>query len=571
MAKSSFLQRRHLIPQKLIPLGPFRGVRDVGDAGAQDPAFLQDCINGLFVDPVNGGAVEARPGFQLVTSSGLESNSAPQGFFGYTDFDAGTNTTRTFCIVGGKVYRQSGSNIWTDVTPAGITINSGAARVHAVPYNGGFIISDGANEPWIASDLTSTPITGTEIEINTAGSAWYAYGKPTVNGGKVFFIVADIAGTKHLSRIAWSEELDAATGYMQSGYTNFWDLIQAPSPAEKLLAIQGTNDGLYYFRNYSIGVVRGAVNADFTTASTHDGIATDVGIVEWAQDVCLARDFIWFIDSANRPCRLRLGSKTVEDLGQQLRHRIWQVRVAAGSGVSQITAPQIAYTADLNKVVMMFLTDSSVTANASKHLYVFDAVTGSYEGRWIPGLASQPASENPTAIRVYALAAVQRNENLSPDDGPATIIIGGANTSGTNGHIWHQTSQKKTYGSVGIFGDSAGAMHFSITPMLAPNDQTTEFHVDEIAIDAVPDSATMSIDYYTPRASSVGQLTMTGITGSDSIQSSHDHGRYVAGLNALGRWFRPVLHWNVAAGSTQYAFERAILKVRGLVASPRAK
>ena len=58
---------------------------------------------------------------------------------------------------------------------------------------------------------------------------------------------------------------------------------------------------------------------------------------------------------------------------------------------------------------------------------------------------------------------------------------------------------------------------------------------------------------------------MTGITGSDSIQSSHDHGVYRAGLLAMGRWFRCVLHWNVPASEGLiYAFERATLKVRGV-------
>ena len=544
-----------------VSSGAWRGVRDNADSGSQSPDFLQDCINGYFPAPEDGCAVYARPGFNKLTgSTGLESSSAVQCLFGVVVSFA----TYVFAIVNGKVYRQSGAQSWTDVTPVGPTISTTAPRIHALFYNDEVIISDGANRPWRASSLTATPIIGTNIQVNSSSQAWYSTIKPTIHGGKLFFAPHAINSVDTPGRLVWSEEADASIGYMQTGYTNFWDPTQTPTISDYIYAIQGTNDGLFYFRNFSIGVIRGAVNADFTTATTHDGIANSRGISFGATEVCFAENYVWFLDSSNRPCRIRVGSREIEEVWKQMRHRIRKIEQT--SGTQYVVHPQLAYAPDLGKIVGFFLQDSSASLFGSRNLYVFDAKTGSYEGRWLIGLQSQPATETPDAVRVRCLGAVQRWES-GADPRMLTLLVGGTRGDTTDeGHIWHQSTVR-----MDLIGDDSQQMHMSITTMLHPDEQNANIIVDLVALDTVPDTTTVSLDYYTPYGSRTG-LTATGTASADSIQSSFDHGvvRWGLGPNAQGRSFRAVFHKNVAAGSTPHAFERASYEVRVQRGSPNA-
>jgi hypothetical protein len=131
-----------------------------------------------------------------------------------------------------------------------------------------------------------------------------AYGKPTVYGAKLFFI-------KNTDRrtIVWSEEAAANTGYEAGGYTNVWVLGQTtPAP---LTAILGTNNGLYYFRQASIGVIRGVVSTDFTTSATHDSVSAAVGCpaLDGVAEDGVGR--LWFIDNRGQPWQLPVGGQPV--------------------------------------------------------------------------------------------------------------------------------------------------------------------------------------------------------------------------------------------------------------------
>lgn len=547
-----------VVPQQIVRLGPWKGVRDVGDAGMQDPAYLQEAVDCWFEDPASGGSVMARPGFQKITSSGLESGATIQGLFG---IQTAVDTVLLFAFVNGKLYRQSGATSWTDVSPSGITISSTQNQIHAIVYNGEMIVNDGINEPWRGTSLTSSPITGTEIEINTAGQAWIARGKPTVHGGKLFFIVDDINGTKYHSRIVWSEEGTAATGYLQDGYTNSWDLIQAPVASERIHALQGTDAGLYYFRQFSIGVIYGAVSSDFSTSATHDGVSSDVGIAATLSSpgitpgVLLAKNYIWFVDNARRPCRLRVGSNEVDPVWKQLRRRMLATR-QQDSDPDDIRFGnwQWAYSPDLDKVMGMFGAGSA-NNTAFGLVHVFDAATGNYEGRWAP-----PASNN------ARIGAAMRSTQMATAAGDATFIIGAS-----DGNIYHQVSYQMVGGDGACFADAGNPYSPNITTHLVPDDLVSEFRVDELIAEAFPDDGTLSLVHTTPRGSS-STLTATGLGGSDTIQSSHDHGVYRFGLNAYGHFFRAKLTWTtVETTATVYGFERIALKVRGYKATGVSK
>ena len=130
-------------------------------------------------------------------------------------------------------------------------------------------------------------------------AANFCYGRPTVRSAKLFFI-------RHLNRdtIVWSEEADATTGYDFGGFSNIWTLGQTGTAP--LYAILGTNDGLYYFRKQSIGVIRGEVNADFVTTSTHDALSQSIGLTgKTALDE--SNGAIWFTSAIGRPYILPFG------------------------------------------------------------------------------------------------------------------------------------------------------------------------------------------------------------------------------------------------------------------------
>lgn len=539
---------------KVLPLGSWKGVRDVGDADANDPAFLQDAINCYFPDPRNGAAVEARPGFTKATSAGLNSNAKINCLHSVPFM--------MFAVAGSKVYRSTNGSTWTDVTPVGPTIALNVP-VYAVTYNGEIIFTDGTNKPWRATNLASTPITGTNIEINSTASAWATRGAPTVYGGKLFFIVASIASTVYTTRMVWSEEADASLGYLQTGYTNNWDLIQTSQ--DTLTALCGTDNGLYYFRINSIGLITGAVNATFQTSSTHDSVSQKIGVFA-LKSVLLANGYLWWLSYEGLLHRVAVGSRNIENLSDQLRNRIRKIQATNTVFAQNTFGATTAYVPELHKVVVAgWMAESASGAYApSRNLYVFDADTGSYEGRWMIGLASQPASETPNVVQVGSPDAspgggvVYAGFDVFGTDlvGRVTLWVSGTDTAGNQGFIWRLTPK-----SIRVFGDDSAAMHMSITTMLAPNDQNVESRIQELAVDLVPDNVAVSLDYYTPRGSSLA-LTATGVANNDSIQSSHDHGRAVFGLNGLGRWFRAVLNWNVPSGSAPYAFERASVKVQ---------
>lgn len=550
------------VPQQIVRLGPWKGVRDVGD-GEQSPEFLQDAINGFFPDAQSGAHIPARSGFARMTASALTAGAGNNQVLCIHGITVAAGTHYLFVVQDTKVYRQSGATSWTDVTPAGISI-AGNVRVHAVNYDDEIIFSDGVNRPWRATNLGSTPITGTYIQVNTAADAWFARGQPTVYGGKLFFVVADIGGTKYPSRIVWSEELNASTGYLQNGYTNSWDLVQTGS--DKINAILGTNAALYYWRQYSIGAVFGAVSSDFSTASTHDAVSQEIGTLSSSMPI-VAKGYVWFLDADGNPHRFAVGSSQIDPIWKQLRQRIRKIKATAlDANGYLIDFCYIAYSNDLNKVVILFLRDSSASGDYSRNLYVFDADTGSYEGRWMPEVATQPANEVPNSLGVDCVVSAPIATAAGDYAGTSSLVIGGVITqSGTFGHVARQYLHKQQ-----TFGDNSAAMHQSVMTQLVPNSQTVELRATEIAVEAVPDDATLSIQYYTPRGASTA-LTPTGLGGADLIQSSHDKGIYRAGLNGLGRWFRWLFYWNVPSGTTQYAIDSASVKVQGYKASGVSK
>lgn len=277
--------------------GPFKGMRDSLDPASADPAkafLLQNCYP---LDSERNYAVVGRPGFQQAGSQLGGGSRVGQLVFQFTKL-AGTEITLS--IVGGKLYTFNwGTRVWTEsvtaanFATASITLDANA-NVYGVTFTDCVVFSDGVNVPWKwdgtagaagLTKLTSCPV---------------LYGQPVVYYAKLFGIKATERST-----FVWSEENDATIGYEAGGYNNAWELGQTDQ--EPLNVLVPTNAALYYFRSRSVGVIQGAVNDDFQTSGVHDSVSSVAG--SQSPGACVYYDGkIVFLDANFTPYVLTPGS-----------------------------------------------------------------------------------------------------------------------------------------------------------------------------------------------------------------------------------------------------------------------
>jgi len=222
--------------------------------------FLMNCRS---ADAIAGGPILSRT-TALVQGTASE---PPCCFFQFDTAAVVAITGRLLSGVGLQTYDWAGT--WTtrvtraQILAAGVTLPAAGVEVFTVVFNKTVVFSDGVNLLWTWDgtngggivSLTNCPV---------------AYGRPTVYYGKLFVIKNTERNT-----IDWSEENQANTGYEAGGFNNSWSLTQTGTAP--LVAIIGTNAGLYYFRGRSCGVIKGAVNPDFVTSGVHDAVSTTLG------------------------------------------------------------------------------------------------------------------------------------------------------------------------------------------------------------------------------------------------------------------------------------------------------
>lgn len=362
---------RALRPQT-FSAGPFRGVHEsTGSRFDTFARFADAIVNGYIPDPESGSEVVCRPGTIAGPRMGSAGVRIAQGTVIHVATDG---TVRSFAIVGGKVYRyNTGTSSFTDVSPlSGCTIST-TAKVYLVQFGDQILVNDNTNQPWIMSDLGGTNVDAVEIEIDSSGSAWTAFGKPTVYEAKAVWIAKVIDGTSYRNAIVHSEEGDAAVGYQQTGYDNLWEITQNDTDA--LQAIVGTNSGLYYFRTDTIGLITGPL--DQTTAST-DLIAKGIGTTSPAA-VTLIGDWIYFVDQSLRAHRLRIGDHDPKPLWMDMRRTL--DALAAGGSQSFVESSVEQHTsAEFWPTLNVWVVAAGATATTS--LWVFDTITGRFLGTW---------------------------------------------------------------------------------------------------------------------------------------------------------------------------------------------
>jgi hypothetical protein len=366
-----------------------KGVRDLDDPYSVPPNYLMRGRNLYLPDPGSGAGVRARPGFGLANADDplgtVDSGRIGQAVV-YATIEDGSRIN--FVCSGGKLYRVDPTfGIRVDVTPAAMPIDPGA-RVHMTPFSNRLCINDDLNPPWVASNLTATPVTGTVIVYSDPDVPWRAYGPGVVFDGSIVWLVRYRDTESRTARIAWSEPDDPLSGYFQTGPPAFdaeWDVIE--NSAETIYALNGENLALDYFRDTAIGYLSGSLGPDFRTDATKDAIDDAVG-TRSPQTIRSFGNYTWFADSLGRVHRFKRGGGLE---ASWLQHR--RVETLAPTGFMDATARSSCaeIVPELNLYVVA-LWSPDPTQNLPQFpttLYAFHASTGQYVGEWVigPGIA----------------------------------------------------------------------------------------------------------------------------------------------------------------------------------------
>src|SRR3990167_2152352 len=285
------------ITPTILKAGPFVGVDD--SLGAADPSRLFQLINAIIESPAPGvpGPAAVRPGLTAMSACVRLNPTATTSGKRILDWDNG-NTLRTIVVADGAINEI----LWTtmDIT-VNVTVTMMASVTITLPGTGAaYYLTPFRDKLCVVAGASMKPFmwdgTNGSAGLTSLTAAPLSALPATVHGGKLFFI-----GAADPMTIEWSDEYAPTTGY--SGTGNSWTLGQTGS--SPIAAIQGTNEGLYYFRRDSIGVIRGAVTDDFATASTQDNVSQVIGTTSAV--IKLYDNVIYFCDKQLRPHRLPVG------------------------------------------------------------------------------------------------------------------------------------------------------------------------------------------------------------------------------------------------------------------------
>ena len=270
-----------------------------------------------------------------------------------------------------------------------------------------------AGPPWEAQN--------TIFYLGSPYNPWVAFGRPTEYQGSLFFISKTLQGVASRVTLLWCEPNTPLIGYEQSGYNDFWNLIQMGS--DPIYAIQGTNIGLYYFRDSAIGLASGTPSVNFSTTATQDAISARVGTQAPDSVRTFLTNMFW-VDNQGRPWMLSFGNEPV-DIYKQMRAVSDAATGAAYPAVTSYTATA-AIVPDRNLYAVAIWSPAPATPTSPTDIHVFDAVTGTYQGRW------QIMGSNAGAISVNSLG-VTRDTN-----GQQRLCVLGSATAGGSGggYVW---------------------------------------------------------------------------------------------------------------------------------------
>lgn len=513
--------------------GPWKGVFDTTDPfDARPDDRLADLLNGIIPDPVNGSGVYQRNGFAIANNGSAITTAAGalygQAVYTHTQLDG---STLNFLIIAGKLLRVGAPSVGaaltvTDVTPVGISINSGVGPVYitsVVKNVGGttqsvLIVNDGVSRPWIGTNLTSTPITGTYISYDGAATAWTAIGQPVVWQGSVFFVLNAVNGVSRREDIAWSEPGQPDVGYQQATYDNNWTLNQhATGP---LYALAATNQALYYFRARSIGAIIGTTITNLTSTATNDAVAVNVGCVA-SQTIQQFGNSIFFCDAQGRPYRFTPGT---------VPEPIWkQLRAVIDAQTGEIPAGQLALysSSAIEPIRNLYLVApwrTDVTAgdtHPAQTIYAFDAGTGVYMGRW----TIRDLNDGNSGVGISTMGLLQGVEE------PTLFVLGEATPgTGTLGFGWFFRI-RGTANDSGQWADDQFFPNVAVTTDRQGEREDVVYNVDRVTVlSGSPAQCSVGVE------TSTQAFPVLGLAASVTPGSSSDGTyRMVVGIEAQGR------------------------------------
>lgn len=446
---------------------------------------------------------------------------------------AGTAITWLLSSSSGIWTVDSGGTYTNTVTAANLgtaSITTAATTHNWCVFNNTIVFSDGTNTPWTwdgtagaggLTKLTNAPV---------------AYGRPTVYYAKLFFIKNTARDT-----IVWSEEAAANTGYEAGGYSNVWKLGQTGTAP--LFALMGTNDGLYYFRERAIGVIRGAVNADFVTSGVHDAVSRSVGTMS-PRGVAVSTDGLWFADSGGGARHLPFGGTPEPVLPEGLNSNgigsepfgfdlvNWQRGVSATENptIEMLAVPPFLWMD--RETVWMHV--KALTPTSGRAFLVFDAQTKRPLGWFV---AFTGASASTTAAMIYdpvnarsVPAFADATTGRFMIFGAAVVALSDTNASGT--------AQATTCRLIGApLGTSL----------------QVEQQYDRLSFEAGSwQNLTVSVQVLTSRrnpGTAVAVASAQSVTVAGTASQENVTKRYTVGLNQNGRWIRPVFSCSFTTAS----------------------
>jgi hypothetical protein len=385
--------RRRPPQSKSYVSGPWKGVRSTKDPFDGDPDVLLDATNIYFPDAGSGAGVYGWPGFSLLNSGNAITTSATtfrgQGAFSFTSLNG---VSSNFVIFNGKLFRgDSAFGVFTDVSPAGITIDpSVTTRVYGTTFITQLIVTDGVNRPWLLTNPTASPVTGTYIDYDGSGTTWAAFGPFVSYGGSAFCILQQVNNVVRRSDISWSNPADASTGWQQVNYDFNWTLEQSTSEGSPppLTALAGDNDGLTYWRESSIGSISGTPGPNLQSSASHDAISKNIGTLS-PQSVKQFGRVKFFADALGRTYRLAPAANALTPSGGP--EPLWKAQrsIVDASSVAfpavNKTISTAAFEPTFNKYIIAPWSPIPSQSAPAIEGYNFDGETGNYEGRFVIG------------------------------------------------------------------------------------------------------------------------------------------------------------------------------------------
>jgi hypothetical protein len=409
-----------------------------------------------------------------------------------------------------------------DVTPVGISINSGNVPVHIVSVTmqvagvtqSVMVLSDNTSRPWIASNLTASPVTGASIDFDGLGTAWTAYGSPQVWQGAVFFILDHVGVNGRRQDIAYSEPGQPDIGYQQVGFSNW--LTPTKHATGALTALSATNTALYYFRANSIGVIYGAL-ATLASSNTDDAVAFNIGTTA-CRTIQQYGPTIYFCDELGRPYRFTPGS-IPEPIWHQMRSVVQDL---GGNAMAQLTtyaSSVIEPTLNLYLVTIWRADATAGTDVMPVTIYAFNAATGKYNGTW--SINDQGAG----GVGVSVMGILEGVDGNEP-----TLCVLGESVVGSQslGFLWYLRIRGTPFPDAAQWFDNVAFPYVTATTDRMGEEDDTVWNIDR---------ATIITGNASPCEVSVHTTTMANdIIGTPTPSPSQDETfRLVVGCDLQGR------------------------------------